>query len=55
MTVIAMLKRDATLETSCGCCGERMTIEVRDARPAASGIIHFAIPAKRWWENIVFN
>jgi hypothetical protein len=53
--VIAMLQGDGRLETSCAYCGERMTIEVRGGRPVSErGIIHFAIPAKRWWENIVF-
>lgn len=54
--IIAMLHRDATLETSCSCCGEAMSIGVRGGRPAeVSGILHFALPAKRWWENIVFT
>ena len=53
--IIAMLKQDATLETSCACCGEAMAIDVHDGHPSTKGIIHFAIPAKRWWENIVFT
>ena len=54
--IIAMLKTDAMLETSCPCCGEGMTLEIRGGRPSSTqGIIHFAIPAKRWWENIVFT
>ena len=54
--IIAMLKLDATLETSCACCGEAMAIETRGDQPLPmQGIIHFAIPAKRWWENIVFT
>lgn len=54
--VIAMLHSDAVLETSCACCGEAMTLGVRTGHVVdAHGIIHFAIPAKRWWENIVFT
>lgn len=54
--VIAMLQSNAELETSCGCCGEAMTIGVRGGYAVRThGIIHFAIPAKRWWENIVFS
>jgi hypothetical protein len=54
--IIAMLGRDATLETSCQCCGEALTIDIHDSRPVHEpGIIHFAIPAKRWWENIVYT
>lgn len=54
--IIAMLQSGGTLETSCSCCGEAMSIDVRDGQPQpVEGIIHFAIPAKRWWENIVFT
>ncbi len=54
--VIAMLGRDGTLETSCQCCGEALTIDIRESRPIGeNGIIHFAIPARLWWENIVFT
>jgi hypothetical protein len=52
----AMLKADGQIVTSCGCCGEAMTLEVVDQRlEPASGVVHFAIPAKRWWEDIVYN
>jgi hypothetical protein len=54
--IIAMLQSEAVLDTSCACCGEAMTIGVEHGQPAkADGIIHFAVPAKRWWENIVFT
>jgi len=52
----AMLKIDGHIATSCGCCGEAMTLNVVDQRlEPASGVVHFAIPAKRWWEDIVYN
>jgi hypothetical protein len=56
MGIVAMLGGDAILDTSCGCCGEAMALTFRggDAMPAL-GVIHFAIPARRWWENIVFT
>ena len=55
--VIAMLQRDGRVVTSCGCCGESMTVSVRKGKVKAqpSGAVHFAIPAKRWWDDIVFN
>ena len=54
--ILAMLHSDGTVETSCACCGEAMVITIRDGRPLPmQGIIHFAIPAKRWWENIAFT
>lgn len=55
--VIAMLHTDGRVLTSCGCCGEGMTVNVKDgavfSEPA--GVVHFAIPARRWWDDIVFN
>ena len=55
--VIAMLHGDGRVLTSCGCCGESMAVSVRqgevEARPP--GIVHFAIPAKHWWDDIVFT
>ena len=53
---MAMLRGDSTLDISCACCGEAMTIGMRGGEIGpANGVIHFAIPAKRWWENIVFT
>ena len=54
--ILAMLRGAGTLDSSCACCGESMTIDVADGNVLATdGIIHFAIPAKRWWDNIVFS
>ncbi len=54
--IMAMLRSDSVLDSSCACCGEAMTIRLQDNRPAwENGVIHFGVPAKRWWENIVFS
>ena len=54
--IIAMLKNDAAVDSSCACCGEAMAIRVSGGQPSQTqGIIHFAIPAKQWWQNIVFT
>lgn len=51
----AMLKQDARIITACGCCNEAMTVEIRnDELVNASGVVHFAIPPKDWWKNVVF-
>ncbi len=56
MGIPAMLKRDASIETSCGCCGTAMHLAVTDGSlEVAPGIAHFAIPAAHWWDDIVFN
>jgi hypothetical protein len=52
----AMLKQDARVMTACGCCSEAMTLEIRDGQLLnAPGIVHFAIPVKEWWRDVVFT
>jgi hypothetical protein len=54
--VPAMLRRDARVRTSCGCCGAAMTLGVANGSLAeAQGVIHFALPARRWWDDIAFT
>lgn len=52
----AMLREDAETLASCGCCGEAMSLKVEGGELArGEGVIHFALPAARWWENITFT
>jgi hypothetical protein len=54
--ILAMLRQDGRVVASCGCCNDPMIVEVRNGRLAgAAGIVHFALPAKDWWKNIVFT
>jgi hypothetical protein len=54
--VIAMLGGEGALATSCPDCGDPMTFVVRDGRlKPADGLVHFAVPARRWWDNIAFT
>ena len=55
--VIAMLQGDGRVLASCGCCGERMTVSVNRGEAVCdpSGLVHFALPARQWWNDIVFN
>lgn len=56
MGIPAMLKTDASIETSCGCCRTAMHLEIKQgALIESTGIVHFAIPAAHWWDDIVFN
>jgi len=56
MGIPAMLKQDATIEASCGCCSTAMNLTVTNGSlEQAPGIAHFAIPAAHWWDDIVFN
>ena len=54
--VPAMLRRDARVRASCGCCGAAMTLAVADGALAESdGVVHFALPAARWWDDVAFT
>lgn len=56
MGIPAMLKQDATIEASCGCCGTAKILEIKQGRIEEDDwLAHFAIPAVRWWDDIVFN
>ena len=56
MGIAAALREDASITASCGDCGETMTSEIRGGELArGGGVVHFAVPAKRWWDNIGFT
>jgi hypothetical protein len=52
----AMLHKDGLIEAACGCCNLGMTLEVRNGKlKAADGVIHIAVPACKWYEDVVFT
>ena len=54
--VSVMRQRGARIDSGCGCCGERLTLDTTmSALPAGEGLVHFAVPARRWWDDIVFT
>ena len=54
--IAAALGQDATITASCGDCGDPMAAEISGGALArGDGVVHFAIPAKRWWDNIGFT
>lgn len=54
--IAAMVRSDAVVHTTCGCCGEAMQLHVEDdSLREREGIVHYAIPALQWWSDIVFT
>ena len=54
--ISAALGKDAVISAPCGDCGESMRLEVEDGRLVRSeGVIHFAVAAHHWWDNIGFT
>ena len=52
----AALGVDGHISTSCPDCGEPIEIELVDRRPVpASDVFHVLVPARSWWDDIVFT
>lgn len=51
----AMLHSDAVITTSCGDCGAAMQVHVANGDVSGEGLLHFAVPARQWWDDIVFT
>lgn len=52
----AMLGEDATISTSCPDCSEPLELRVANGSlQPAEGVAHFAVPARRWWDNIGYT
>lgn len=51
--ILASMHRDGRVSTSCPDCGEPLEAVVEDgAITDATSIVHFALPAARWWDDI---
>ncbi len=54
--ISAALHEDAVIEASDGHTGEPMVLEVKNGRLVLQAcVIHFAVPAARWWEDIIYT
>jgi hypothetical protein len=54
--IAAALHADAIIEASDGYSGEPMKLEVRNGQPIPQPcVIHFAVPAAHWWDDILYT
>ena len=54
--ILAMKHADGVVEASCACCGEEMPVHILDAELQEHvGVVHYGVPARAWWNNIVFT
>jgi hypothetical protein len=52
----AALGVDGHISTSCLDCGKPIEIDLVDRRPEpADGVFHVLVPARGWWDDIVFT
>ena len=54
--VVAMLGGDGSVRTSCPDCEDELTFTIHggELRPAAA-VVHFAVPARHWWDDIGYT
>ncbi|MGY1808251.1 organomercurial lyase [Blastococcus sp. SYSU D00669] len=54
--ICAALHVDGGIEASCPDCGEPLRVAVRDREPDDGSLLfHCLVPARRWWDDIVFT
>ena len=53
----AALQADGRVDSACPDCGERLELEVRDGELVRGDdlLVHFVVPARRWWDDIGFT
>jgi hypothetical protein len=51
-----MLGSDASMDARCADCGDPMPFTFSaGTREPQSAVIHFAVPPRRFWDNVVFT
>jgi hypothetical protein len=51
-----MLQAPAEISTSCPDCGDPPPVRTTGrALAAGTGVVHFAVPAASWWDDIGFT
>jgi hypothetical protein len=54
--IAAALDCDAISRASDGHTGEPLTLEVKNGEPILKPYVaHFAVPAARWWDDLIFT
>jgi Alkylmercury lyase len=54
--VVAMLGGTGTVTSWCPDCLDQMSVAVAEGRLASGeGVVHFAVPAAHWWDDIGFT
>lgn len=56
LRILAVVGSDGVVTTRCADGGDTMIVEVVEGDVGdASGVVHYAIPASKWWDDIGFN
>lgn len=54
--ILGLLGQDGEIRTRCPDCGDAMEVRSEEGRLAGDGgLVHFAIPAANWWDDIGYT
>lgn len=54
--ICAALRSDGRIESSCPDCGQPVVVGVENEHPDEPSLLfHCLVPARRWWDDIVFT
>jgi len=54
--ILAMTATDGEVTTACPDCGEALALAIRSGTLSGGpAIAHFTVPARLWWEDVVFT
>ena len=54
--IVAMLGAEGSVDSFCPDCAGPLRVEVRDGDLVTSDhVIHYTVPARKWWDDIGFN
>lgn len=52
--IVSLLGGEGTVETSCPDCGQPLVLRVTGRRLGeGEGVVHFSVPARHWWDDII--
>lgn len=53
--VLSALGADGSVTTTCADCGVPLAVAVQGGVPRGEAVLHIAVPAHHWWDDIVFT
>ena len=51
----AALRADGHVSATCGDCGDPIEVDLQDGPAPADYVFHVVVPARQWWDDIVFT
>jgi hypothetical protein len=53
--IAAMIDRDTRCVARCPDCGQQMDLSVKRRAVGTTGMVHFVVPPRRFWDNVAFT